>query len=81
MGALSLAWGIVAFVTTVLGFLPCLSPINWFNLPFSAVGVVLGAVALARAGTGRAVALVGFVCCTVALGVSIVRLVLGAATF
>jgi len=81
MGVLSFAWGIVAFAAMVLAFLPCLSPLNWFNLPFSALGLIPGVVALVRAGADKPVAIVGFVCCALALGVSLVRLALGAATF
>lgn len=78
---LSFAWGIFAFATTLLAFLPCLSPVNWFNLPFSAIGVILSAVAVARSGSDRPVAAVALICSGLALGVSIIRLLIGASTF
>lgn len=53
MGVLALVWGIVAFLFFVLALLPCLGWLNWLNIPFAVVGVILSIVAMAKARPGE----------------------------
>jgi hypothetical protein len=64
----------------ILAFLPCLAQVNWFNLGFSALGVLFGiyAVAATRARTGAPI--VGLVLCLMVLSISVARLIYGATT-
>ncbi len=80
MGIVSFAWGIAAFGFVVLAFVPCLAPLDWFNLPFSSLGVLIGLAALFRAAD-KAIAITGFTCSAIGLGVTLVRLIFAQSTF
>lgn len=78
MLVLSLVWGILAALGMVVAFFPCLGSLNWLNIPFSAVGLILSIVALAtskqeRKGAGVA----GLVLCAMAVLFGLIRLALG----
>lgn len=75
MGMISAVWGIVALIAMCVAFIPLLGILNWFVIPFSAIGVVLGFLALS--GPGRSRAKAGLVCSSVALILSFIRLSLG----
>lgn len=75
MGIVSAVWGIVALLAMCIAFIPLLGILNWFVIPFSAIGVVLGFLALN--GPGRSGARTGLVCSIVALILSFVRLSIG----
>ena len=75
MGLISALWGIVALIAMCIAFIPLLGILNWFVIPFSAIGVVLGFLALNA--PGRSGARAGLVCSLVALILSFVRLSIG----
>jgi hypothetical protein len=50
MQVLSLIWGILAIVGMVVGFFPCLGALNWINIPFSGLGIIISGIALGTAG-------------------------------
>ena len=78
MQVLSLVWGILAFIGLFVAFFPCLGSINWINIPFSAIGLILSIVALVSANTpskGKSIA--GLILCGVAVLLGIIRLVMG----
>lgn len=77
---LALVWGILAFLGFLLGLIPCLGWINWVNIPFAIVGVVIGIVALSQAGArNRPVgpAIGGLILSVTAVVIGMIRLVLG----
>ena len=78
MLTLSLVWGILAIVGMIVGFFPCLGSLNWLNIPFSAIGLVISIVSVAtskevKKGGGIA----GIVLCAVAVLLGLIRLVAG----
>jgi hypothetical protein len=76
----ALLWGIAAFVAFAIGLIPCLGWLNWIGVPFGAIGVVLGIVAMGRArGAGQppGAAIAGLVLSAVAACLGLFRLVLG----
>ena len=78
MLTLSLVWGLLAFVGMLVGFFPCLGSLNWLNIPFSAVGLIVSIVAVANSkepqkGGGIA----GIVLCAAAVLLGFLRLVVG----
>lgn len=78
MQTLSLVWGVLAFLGMVVGFLPCLGSLNWLNIPFAAVGLILSVIAMISAkGTNNSPSVAGVVCCAVAIAIGLVRLALG----
>lgn len=79
MQTLSLVWGILAILGMIVGFFPCLGALNWINIPFSAVGLIISLVALAKARPDeqKTGAIAGTVCCAIAVVLGLIRLVLG----
>ena len=78
MAMLSLIWGILALAGMVVAFFPCLGSLNWLNIPFAIVGLIIGIVALARSTpANRGPALAGTVMSAIAVVFGFVRLVLG----
>ncbi len=78
MQILSLVWGILAIIGMLVFFLPCLGAFNWLHIPFSAVGLIISIVALATAKTpNRTGAVVGIVCCSIAIVLGLIRLAVG----
>lgn len=78
MPVLSLVWGILALLGMLIGFLPCVGWLNWLNIPFAIVGLIISIVAVARPEReGKSAALAGLVCCAAAIVIGGIRLVLG----
>ncbi len=77
---LALVWGILAFLGFLLGLIPCLGWVNWVNIPFATVGVIIGIVALSQAGAERrplGPAILGLVLSVTAVVFGVIRLLLG----
>ena len=78
MQVLSLIWGILAILGMVVGFIPCFGALNWLNIPFSGIGIIICGIALGTAGDNlKSNSIAGLVCCITALFFGIIRLVLG----
>lgn len=78
MQLLSLVWGIMAILGMLVGFFPCFGALNWLNIPFAGVGVIVSAIAIGAAGNApKNNALAGLACCIVAVLFGIIRLVMG----
>lgn len=78
MQVLSLIWGIVAILGMFVGFFPCLGALNWLNIPFAALGIIVSAVALGTAGEEpKGASIAGILCCGFAVLIGLVRLVVG----
>lgn len=76
MGVLAVIWGILSLVGMVVAFMPCLGSLNWLNIPFSAVGLIISVIAAARPDTRR-LGSAGATMAGIAIIVGILRLVLG----
>ena len=50
MQVFSLLWGIVAIIGMLIGFVPLLGALNWLNIPFAGVGIILAPWPSASAG-------------------------------
>lgn len=78
MSTLSMVWGIVAFVGMFIGLIPCLGALNWLNIPFSAVGLIVSIVALQKEPPyKRGGAVGGTVLCSLGLVLGLMRLFAG----
>ena len=78
MPMLSLIWGILALAGMVVAFFPCLGSLNWLNIPFSLVGVVIGVIALGKSEPGKkGTAMSGTIMSASAAILGFIRLVLG----
>jgi hypothetical protein len=66
----------------VVGFLPCLGALNWLNIPFAGIGIIISGIALGTAGDKpKGSSIAGLVCCVIALFFGIIRLALGGGVF
>ena len=78
MHTLAVIWGILSFVLMIIGIFPCLGALNWINIPFSIVGLVVSLIALARKQEEKkAGSIIGVVFCGIAILVGLIRLVFG----
>jgi hypothetical protein len=79
MQTLALVWGMLAMVGLGVGFLPCLGALNWLNIPFAVVGLIISVVASSNAPIGRrGTAVAGLVLNAIAIVLGALRLFLGA---
>lgn len=71
--------GIIAISLMLIGFIPCLGWLNYLNLTFSFITVILSIVALASAKTdsARGSAVIGLVLVVVAICLGVGRLIIG----
>jgi len=78
MQILSLVWGILAILGMFVGFLPCLGALNWINIPFAVVGLIISVIALATTRDPRkGAAVAGLILCAIAVFLGGIRLILG----
>jgi len=78
MSTASLVFGILSIIGMVIAFFPCLGSLNWLNIPFSVIGLVIGIIALnqpQKEQRGNAIA--GIVLCTIAIIFGLLRLIVG----
>jgi len=78
MQALSLVWGILAIVGMFVAAFPCLGSLNWLNIPFSFVGLIISVITVVTTkeqNKGKAIA--GIVLCGIAVLLGGLRLILG----
>lgn len=79
MQTLSLIWGILAVVGMMVGFFPCFGSLNWINIPFAAIGLIISIIAYSKASPqeGRGSSIAGIVCCAIAAILGFLRLSAG----
>ena len=78
MAMLSLIWGILALIGMLVAFFPCLGSLNWLNIPFAIIGLIIGIIALAQSTpVNRGPAVAGTVMSAIAVVFGFVRLMLG----
>ena len=79
MQILSLVWGLLAFLGFIIAFFPCIGSLNWLNIPFAVVGLVISIVALTKSPEDKkAMAIIGVVLCGIAIIFGLFRLIMGA---
>jgi hypothetical protein len=78
MQVLSVVWGILALCGMFVAFFPCLGSLNWINIPFSFVGLVISIVALVTTKeTKKGMSIAGIICCGIAMLFGLIRLIAG----
>jgi hypothetical protein len=78
MQTLSLIWGILAMLGMLVAFFPCLGALNWLNIPFSVIGLIISVVAMGNAPIGRqGTAKAGVILCALATVLGVIRLAIG----
>ncbi len=61
-------FGIMALIGMIIGLIPLLGWLNWFNIPLAILGLILSIVGKSKGGT---------IICIVAIFFGLVRLILG----
>ena len=61
-------FGVIAIIGMVLGMIPFLGWLNWFNIPLAILGLILSIVGKSKGG---------IIICTVAIFFGLLRLMLG----
>ena len=72
--------GILAIIIFVIALIPCIGALNWLNIPFAILGLILNIIAIAQsssAGTGMGKNVAGAIMCGVAIVFGGFRLILG----
>jgi hypothetical protein len=78
MQPFSLAWGTLSLIGFAIAFIPCLGWMNWFNIPFSAAGLIFSIVAYMNGRPGmRTASAWGIALCVVGVSLGTKRLILG----
>jgi len=75
----SLIFGILSIVGMLVAFMPCLGSLNWINIPFAIIGLVISYLAKGKVeeGESQTKAMVGLILCGIAVVFGLIRLVLG----
>ena len=78
MQVVSLVWGILAILGLGIAFIPCLGALNWLNIPFAIVGLIISIVATTKAPPGQnGAAIAGVVLNALAVLLGVARLIAG----
>lgn len=82
MQVLSLIWGIFALLGMLVAFTPCLGALNWLNIPFSVVGLIISIIALVTTEEkNKGASIAGIICCSIAAFFGLIRLIAGGGVF
>ena len=76
MGIAGMVIGILAIIGMFIAFIPFLGALNWLNIPFAVIGLVLSIIAVAM-GSHRGLGIAGIVMCAIAIVFGGIRLILG----
>jgi hypothetical protein len=80
MGVISIIWGVFAMLGACVAFIPFLGWMNWINIPFSTIGVIFAAIALANPRS-RDTGIAGLTLGLLAIIIGYVRLTMGFGIF
>jgi DNA-directed RNA polymerase subunit RPC12/RpoP len=72
-----LAWGIISFAVMGIALMPLMGMLNWINIPFAALGVIMGFVTLFAARARKWPCFVGTALCLLAVVVGSMRIIFG----
>ncbi len=82
MQVLSLVWGILAIVGMIVAFFPCLGSLNWLNIPFSGLGLIISIIALVTTKEDKkGMSIAGIVLTAIAVIWGTFRLIAGGGIF
>ena len=76
----SLVWGILATLGLAVAFIPCLGPLNYFNIPFAVFGLLFSILAIVLSPK-KELAIAGSLLCAIAIFIGAIRLVIGFGIF
>jgi hypothetical protein len=72
-----LIFGILAIVGMIIGLIPCLATINWLNIPFATIGLIIGIISLVNNDSqNKTSGITGIVLCSIAVIFGLIRLII-----
>lgn len=78
MKTASLVMGFLSILGMFIGFIPCFGALNWVNIPFSILGLIISIVAYTKVdGEPKGNAKAGIIMCAIAILFGMVRLFFG----
>jgi hypothetical protein len=78
MATIAFVWGLLSLAGLMVAFFPCLGSLNWLNIPFAGVGLIISLIAVNTASTqDRGKATTGVALCSIAIVFGIIRLIAG----
>lgn len=79
MKTASLILGILALVGLFVGFIPCIGALNWINIPFAFIGLIISIIAITKVNSGesKSYEIMGIVFTSSAIVFGLIRLILG----
>jgi ABC-type polysaccharide/polyol phosphate export permease len=79
MQVVSLIWGILALVGMLVGFIPFLGMLNWLNIPFAGIGLLISIIVFVSTAEGKnkSGSITGIICCSIAVLFGMIRLFMG----
>ncbi len=78
MQFVSLVWGILAILGLGVAFIPCLGALNWLNIPFAIIGLIISIVAAGKSPRGQnGAAIAAIVLNAIAVLFGVIRLIAG----
>jgi hypothetical protein len=83
MQVISFAWGVIAIISVIIAFFPCLGSLNWIVVPFSAIGFIVSFLTYnnTKPGNPNRPAKFGWMLCLIAVFAGLLRLIIGAGIF
>ena len=81
MQIFSLIWGLFALIGFFIGLIPCLGSLNWLNIPFAAVGLIISIVAYTSDSENKSPAAIAIAFNSIAIAFGIIRLIIGFGIF
>jgi len=80
MQVVGLILGIISIIGMFIFFLPLLGSLNWINIPFAIVGLIISTISIINAER-KGLGVAGIILCTIAIVIGIGRLMLGCGIF
>ena len=76
MQVVGLIFGIVGIAGMFIFFLPLLGALNWINIPFAIIGLIISIISVINAKR-KGIGITGIVLCSIAIVIGVGRLKLG----
>jgi hypothetical protein len=81
MQVLGMIWGIFAIIGMLIAFIPLLGWMNWANIPFASVGLIISIIGVVIARGSKGMGIAGIVMCAIAIIWGAIRLKVGGGFF
>lgn len=81
MGIAALVLGVLAAIGMTIAFIPCLGWLNWLNIPFAMIGLIISIIAVSGNSPDKNKGLAGLILCSMAIVLGAFRLMIGGGIF